>query len=122
MPASSLRRVVLLAGTFIFVLCLAGLSYVVATSGEDKNTAAVLKLVVISSLGITVFALAFLVACWSFAQLFFCQITLTIFRVSGRRTAEDSRTAQKHLAVSSVRFVVAVAVGIVALELMRLAT
>ena len=121
MSAISLRRVLTVAGPIVFGMCVAGLSFVVATSKMDAGTADKAKLVLIASSCITVFLLAFVVAVWVFARLFSGLAAEKWARLRAGNVSARPEISGEILADGAL-FVAACLAGIVALEVLKRAT
>lgn len=121
MSANSMRRVLTVAGPIVFGLCVAGLSFVVATSKMDASTADKAKLVLIASSCITVFLLAFVIAVWTFARLFSGLVAENWTRLRAQNVSARTEVSRGNLADGAL-FVAACLAGIVALEVLNRAT
>ena len=116
-----MRRVLTVTGPIVFGMCMAGLSFVVATSKLEASTADKAKLVLIGSSCITVFLLAFAIAVWAFARMFsgLAAENWTRLRVGG---ASPQPKISGRILADGALFVAACLAGILAFEVLKRAT
>ncbi len=116
-----MRRVLIVSGPIVFGICMAGLSFVVATSKMDASTVDKVKLVLIASSCITVFLLALVIAVWTFARLFSGLIAGHWTRQRVRNIGARPEISRGILADGAL-FVAACLASILALEVLNRAT